>query len=193
MTARIGMTVRRLRQGRAMSQLALAKKARISQAYLSRLEAGIQNNPSVSVLQRLAKALGVPLTELLPLGTPPHARRTRGPESLALPPVDVPGERVLLAARAPSIPRASANAAVNRPDVASPADRRERRYSSSTLTPHPRGTTRTRFASPPTGRTPRRTRMGRPHTIGAGLGSPGASWGRSWSSGPWCGRGDRVA
>ena len=54
--------VRRMRQRQGVSQAALAKKARISQAYLSRLESGAQKNPSVAVLQRLAKALGVPVT-----------------------------------------------------------------------------------------------------------------------------------
>jgi transcriptional regulator with XRE-family HTH domain len=48
-----------------MSQSTLAKKARISQAYLSRLEAGVQKNPSVAVLRRLARALAVPVTSLL--------------------------------------------------------------------------------------------------------------------------------
>jgi transcriptional regulator with XRE-family HTH domain len=48
-----------------MSQAVLARRARISQAYLSRLEAGIQRNPSIAVLKRLAKALGIPVTRLL--------------------------------------------------------------------------------------------------------------------------------
>lgn len=47
-----------------MSQTALAKKARISREHLSRLEAG-RYDPSVGVVQRLAKALGVSLMELL--------------------------------------------------------------------------------------------------------------------------------
>jgi transcriptional regulator with XRE-family HTH domain len=37
-------------------------------AYLSRLEAGRQRNPSVAVAKRLAKALGVPVTKLLKQG-----------------------------------------------------------------------------------------------------------------------------
>jgi transcriptional regulator with XRE-family HTH domain len=57
--------VKRLRTRRALSQSELATRARISQAYLSRLEAGVQENPSVAVLKRLAKALGVPATALL--------------------------------------------------------------------------------------------------------------------------------
>jgi transcriptional regulator with XRE-family HTH domain len=57
--------VKRLRERRDLSQNDLAKRARISQAYLSRLEAGRQSNPSIAVLRRLAKALGLPVTELL--------------------------------------------------------------------------------------------------------------------------------
>jgi XRE family transcriptional regulator of biofilm formation len=61
----IGQTVRRARRRRGLSQATLAVLARISQAYLSRLEAGIQRNPSIAVLKRLAKALGVPVAALL--------------------------------------------------------------------------------------------------------------------------------
>jgi transcriptional regulator with XRE-family HTH domain len=48
-----------------LSQLALAKKARVSQGYLSELEAGIETNPGVGVLKRLAKAFDVPVSALL--------------------------------------------------------------------------------------------------------------------------------
>ncbi len=47
-----------------MSQAELAKKARISRGYLIRLEAGRQD-PTLGTLEKLAKALGVPVTELL--------------------------------------------------------------------------------------------------------------------------------
>jgi XRE family aerobic/anaerobic benzoate catabolism transcriptional regulator len=64
---RIGVKVRKLRETRGLGQAALAKKARISQPYLSQLEAGTRGNksPGVVILQRLAKALGVPVTALL--------------------------------------------------------------------------------------------------------------------------------
>jgi len=48
-----------------MKQDALAKRAKVSRGYLAALEAGHKKNPSLAVLQRLAKALGVPVTELL--------------------------------------------------------------------------------------------------------------------------------
>ena len=47
-----------------MSQLALAKKAKISRGYLLRLEAAEQD-PTLGVLERLARALGVPVAKLL--------------------------------------------------------------------------------------------------------------------------------
>ena len=46
------------------SQTPLARKARLSSEHLSRVEAG-RYDPSVGVEQRLAKALGVSLMELL--------------------------------------------------------------------------------------------------------------------------------
>jgi transcriptional regulator with XRE-family HTH domain len=42
----------------------VAKKARITRQYLYKLETG-KADPTVAVLQRLAKALGVPVTALL--------------------------------------------------------------------------------------------------------------------------------
>ena len=48
-----------------MKQEVLAKRAKVSRGYLAALEAGHKKNPSLAVLQRLAKALGVPVTELL--------------------------------------------------------------------------------------------------------------------------------
>jgi transcriptional regulator with XRE-family HTH domain len=48
-----------------MSQRVLASKARVTPGYIAQLEMGVRKNPSLAVLQRLAKALGVPVTELL--------------------------------------------------------------------------------------------------------------------------------
>jgi transcriptional regulator with XRE-family HTH domain len=53
------------RQQKGLTQVQLAKKARVSQAYVASLESGEKKNPSIAALQRLAKALGVPVTELL--------------------------------------------------------------------------------------------------------------------------------
>ena len=47
-----------------MSQADLATRARLTRVYVTRLEAG-QQDPSLSTLNALAKALGVPTTALL--------------------------------------------------------------------------------------------------------------------------------
>jgi transcriptional regulator with XRE-family HTH domain len=60
----IGVTLRRVRLLKGLSQDALARKARITREYVNKLEAG-RYDPTVGVLKRLAKALGVPVGELL--------------------------------------------------------------------------------------------------------------------------------
>ena len=60
----IGMKLKQIRKAKGLSQTALAQKARVSRAYVFRLEAG-GSDPTVGVLQRLAKALGVPVAKLL--------------------------------------------------------------------------------------------------------------------------------
>jgi transcriptional regulator with XRE-family HTH domain len=60
----MGMKLRKIRVAKGLSQTELAKKARVSRAYVFRLEAG-GSDPTVGVLQRLAKALGVPVAALL--------------------------------------------------------------------------------------------------------------------------------
>ena len=48
-----------------ITQEELARRAKVSRGYLAALEAGHKKNPSLAILKRLAKALGVPVTELL--------------------------------------------------------------------------------------------------------------------------------
>jgi transcriptional regulator with XRE-family HTH domain len=62
MLARI---LRELREQAQMTRTELAKKAKVTTAYVSMIEAGKRKSPSLPVLRRLAKALGVPATELL--------------------------------------------------------------------------------------------------------------------------------
>ena len=57
--------IERLRSERELTQRALAAKAKVTPGYVAQLERGLRKNPSLAVLQRLAKALGVPVTELL--------------------------------------------------------------------------------------------------------------------------------
>jgi transcriptional regulator with XRE-family HTH domain len=61
----IGVTLKRLRESKGLSQLQLAKQADVAQAYISEMEAGAKKNPGIETLRKLAKALGVPVTELL--------------------------------------------------------------------------------------------------------------------------------
>jgi transcriptional regulator with XRE-family HTH domain len=62
---KLGTVIRRLRDARGLTQMRLAKKARVSHGYVGALEAGIRHNPSLPTLRRLARALGVPVGELL--------------------------------------------------------------------------------------------------------------------------------
>jgi transcriptional regulator with XRE-family HTH domain len=57
--------IRRLRVQQDMTQERLAKKAGVTQAYIAQLESGLKKNPSLPTLKRLARALGVPVGELL--------------------------------------------------------------------------------------------------------------------------------
>jgi len=57
--------VKRLRERPEWSQPELSKRAKVSPPYLAEIERGTKTNPSLPVLRRLAKALGVPVTELL--------------------------------------------------------------------------------------------------------------------------------
>jgi putative transcriptional regulator len=60
----MGTRIRTLREARGMSQGELAKQSKITREYVNKLEAG-RYDPTVGVLQRLAKALRVKVTELL--------------------------------------------------------------------------------------------------------------------------------
>lgn len=47
------------------TQGALAEKAGVTREYVTMLESRTKKNPSLEILKDLAKALGVPVTELL--------------------------------------------------------------------------------------------------------------------------------
>jgi transcriptional regulator with XRE-family HTH domain len=61
----LGAVLKQIREAKGLSQLDLAKRAKVSQGYLSDLEARQKKNPGIETLRRIAKALGVPVTELL--------------------------------------------------------------------------------------------------------------------------------
>jgi len=61
---RVAMTIRKLREQRGMTQGQLAERAGVSREYVARLEAG-RYDPSLSTLEKLAKALKVDVAKLL--------------------------------------------------------------------------------------------------------------------------------
>ncbi len=62
---RLRTVLKNLRQGQGLTMAELAKKAQVTDAYIAQLETGRRKNPSLEILKRLARALGVPVTELL--------------------------------------------------------------------------------------------------------------------------------
>lgn len=64
MQKRFAMRLKKLRTERNLTQVSLAKEAGISREYLARLEGGRQD-PTLTTLTKLAKALKVTVGELL--------------------------------------------------------------------------------------------------------------------------------
>jgi transcriptional regulator with XRE-family HTH domain len=62
---RLDQVIRELRLKRGLTQEDLAFKARVTPGYVAQLELGMRKNPSLDVVRRLARALKVPLGELL--------------------------------------------------------------------------------------------------------------------------------
>jgi XRE family aerobic/anaerobic benzoate catabolism transcriptional regulator len=67
---RLGERVRTLRNQRGMTRKALAQHAKVSERYLAQLEAG-QGNISILLLRRIARAIGLPVTQLVHEGAEP--------------------------------------------------------------------------------------------------------------------------
>jgi transcriptional regulator with XRE-family HTH domain len=61
---RVGLNLQKLRRERGFSQEELADRANIHQTYLSGVERG-KRNPTVTVLQRIADALGADIEDLV--------------------------------------------------------------------------------------------------------------------------------
>jgi len=61
----LAMNVKQLRARCGLTQIELAVKTRVSQAYIAQLETGEQDNPTLDTLRRLAKALKVTVGELV--------------------------------------------------------------------------------------------------------------------------------
>ena len=62
---RLSHVLKKLRNARGLTQEQVAEKAGLSKNFIRMLETGTRTSPSLPVLKRLAKALGVPVTELL--------------------------------------------------------------------------------------------------------------------------------
>ena len=60
----MGQRLKHLRVTKGLSQAALGSRAGLTREYVNKLEAGKQD-PSLTTLSALAKALGVPVTALL--------------------------------------------------------------------------------------------------------------------------------
>jgi XRE family aerobic/anaerobic benzoate catabolism transcriptional regulator len=67
---RLGERVRTLRNQRGMSRKVLAKQAKVSERYIAQLEAGL-GNCSIVLLRRIARAIGLPVTQLVHEGPEP--------------------------------------------------------------------------------------------------------------------------
>ncbi len=67
---RLGERVRTLRNQRGMSRKALAQHAKVSERYLAQMEVG-KGNVSIVLLRRIARAIGLPVTQLVHEGTEP--------------------------------------------------------------------------------------------------------------------------
>jgi transcriptional regulator with XRE-family HTH domain len=72
----LGETLRRLRKERGLSQEALAEAASVTADYLGFIERG-DNVPTVTVLLKLARALGVDAGDLLAEFTLPMLKRMK--------------------------------------------------------------------------------------------------------------------
>ncbi len=62
---RLGQMLKAVRQKQGLTTDELAKRARLTNAYISLLETVKRKNPSLAVLKRLSKALRVPLIQWL--------------------------------------------------------------------------------------------------------------------------------
>jgi XRE family transcriptional regulator, aerobic/anaerobic benzoate catabolism transcriptional regulator len=98
--AAVGRSVRSARAKRGMTRRQLAQASGASERYLAQIEGG-EGNPSVGILNAIAHALDVPMTELLPPANGSTAPMARILDLLGcLPPSDLPGIAELIETRA---------------------------------------------------------------------------------------------
>jgi transcriptional regulator with XRE-family HTH domain len=61
----IAKTVKRLREKMSLSQEKLARLANVSNNTIINIEAGKQDNPTIETLKKIAKALNMPIEDLI--------------------------------------------------------------------------------------------------------------------------------
>lgn len=61
----LAKTVKRLREKQGLSQEKLARLADVSNNTIINIEAGKQDNPTIETLKKVAKALNVPVEDLI--------------------------------------------------------------------------------------------------------------------------------
>ncbi|MDE2754046.1 MAG: helix-turn-helix domain-containing protein [Gemmatimonadota bacterium] len=84
LSAEIGARVREFRVNAGLSGVKLAEAAGVSQPFLSQLESG-QSSVAIATLYRIAKALGVQPSDLLPEAEPADIVGARSIEAQRLP------------------------------------------------------------------------------------------------------------
>ena len=62
---RLATVIKEQRQRANLTQEELAKRAKVARSYVALIESGRKKNPSLDIIKKLARALGVPVTELL--------------------------------------------------------------------------------------------------------------------------------
>lgn len=61
----VGKRIHELRKSKGLSLSELAERAGVAKSYLSNVERGIQSNPSIHFLEKVAKVFDVPIESLL--------------------------------------------------------------------------------------------------------------------------------
>ena len=61
----IGESIKKARRIKGFTQVYIAKKAGITQTYLSQIESGSKDNPSKEILQKISDAIGIPVPVFL--------------------------------------------------------------------------------------------------------------------------------
>lgn len=61
---KLGNNIRKIREGKGLMQVDLCKKLEVDRAYMSNIENG-KKNPTLLTVEKIAKALNVPASELL--------------------------------------------------------------------------------------------------------------------------------